>query len=74
MKTLDNIFKDDEPANPEAIVGIYLTELDFIMVKVKLSNGIYLNKSIGKLSDFTGDEYKEIPRNLQKWRFVPCCE
>jgi hypothetical protein len=73
MKTSPK-FTEFSDAKPVAIVGIYLTELDFIMVKIKLSNGVFLNRHIGNLNDLTENEYKEIPRDLQGWRFVPCCE
>lgn len=73
MKNPD-IFQEIKDAKPEAIVGIYLTELDFIMIKIKLSNGTFLNRHIGNLNDLTENKYREIPRDLHGWRFVPCCE
>lgn len=73
METTEKLTEIND-AKPEAIVGIYLTELDFIMVKIKLSNGCYLNKHIGTLNELTDNEYSDIIRDLQGWRFVPCCE
>lgn len=67
-------FTEFYDAKPMAIVGIYLTELDFIMVKIKLDNGTFLNKHIGTLDELTNNEYSEIPRDLHGWRFIPCCE
>lgn len=61
-------------ATPSKIVGIYLTELDFIMVKVKLSDGTYINHNISKLQDILPEELLGIGRDLSDWRFIPCCE
>ena len=61
-------------AKPVSIVGIYLTELDLVMVKVKLSNGSFRNESIGKLSNLLPEGFTSVPRDLDGWRFVPCCE
>jgi hypothetical protein len=36
---------------PVRIVGIYLTSLDYVMAKVKLSNGCYINYKIADLKD-----------------------
>jgi hypothetical protein len=61
-------------AKPVSIVGIYLTELDLVMAKIKLSDGAFLNKPIGKLSDLLSEEFSNVPRDLDGWRFIPCCE
>jgi hypothetical protein len=58
----------------DKIVGIYLTELDFIMVKVKLSDGTYINHNISKLQDILPAELLGIGRDISDWRFIPCCE
>ena len=59
---------------PVRIVGIYLTSLDYVMVKVKLSNGCYINYKIAELKDLLPDNISDIPRDVEDWRFVPCCE
>ena len=56
------------------IVGIYLTELDFIMVKVKLSDGTYVNHNISKLQDILPEDLSMLERDIKDWRFIPCCE
>ena len=73
MKTTDLTPKQSD-AKPVSIVGIYLTELDLIMVKVKMSNGVYLNKQVAVLGDLLSEEYSSVSRDLEGWRFVPCCE
>jgi hypothetical protein len=73
MKNTDLITKQSD-AKPVSIVGIYLTELDLIMVKVKMSNGVYINKQVATLKDLLPEEYSSVCRDLEGWRFVPCCE
>ena len=73
MKNTDLIPQKSD-AKPVSIVGIYLTELDLIMVKVKMSNGVYLNQQVAVLGDLLPEEYSSVTRDLEGWRFVPCCE
>lgn len=56
------------------IVGIYLTELDHIMVKVKLSDDTFMNFPIGNLKEILPSEIADLERDLTAWRFIPCCE
>jgi hypothetical protein len=70
--------KDISPIRSEVsfskIVGIYLTELDHIMVKVKLSDNTFMNFPIGNLGDILPSELSGIEKDLTSWRFIPCCE
>jgi len=59
---------------PQKIVGIYLTELGFVMAKVKTSNHTYMNVKIADIADLLPPELSDLPINLDDWRFVPCCE
>lgn len=59
---------------PQKIVGIYLTELGFVMAKVKMSNYTYLNVKISDIVDLLPSELSDLPIDLDDWRFVPCCE
>ena len=59
---------------PVRIVGIYLTSLDYVMAKVKLSNGCYINYKIADLKDLLPEHISDIPRDVEDWRFVPYCE
>ena len=59
---------------PVRIVGIYLTSLDYVMAKVKLSNGCCINYKIADLKDLLPEDISDVPRDVEDWRFVPCCE
>ena len=59
---------------PQKIVGIYLTELGFVMAKVKMSNYTYMNVKISDIGDLLPPDLSDLPIDLDYWRFVPCCE
>lgn len=56
-------------ASAQKIVGVYLTELDYIMVKISFSDGTHMNKSIGKLSDLLSSNLNCLERDLSEWNF-----
>jgi hypothetical protein len=56
------------------IVGIYLTELDHIMVKIRMSDGTFMNFPMYNLEKILPLELSELERDLTSWRFVPCGE
>jgi hypothetical protein len=56
-------------ASAQKIVGIYLTELDYIMVKIAFSDGTHMNKPIGKLSDLLSSDLNCLERDLSEWNF-----
>jgi hypothetical protein len=58
-------------AKPVAIVGIYLTPLDVVMVKIKFSDNTFHNEELGLLEELSGGIYSHIPRDFKKWRFAP---
>jgi len=66
----------ETPSNPQPqkIVGIYLTELGYIMAKVQLSNLAYLNIKVAGISQLLPPELSDVPIDLRDWRFIPCCE
>jgi hypothetical protein len=59
---------------PQKIVGIYLTELGYVMAKVQLSNLAHLNIKIADVSQLLPPELADVPIDLRDWRFIPCCE
>ncbi len=59
---------------PQKIVGIYLTELGFVMAKIKMSNSAHMNVKIAEINDLLSPELASLPIDLNDWRFVPCCE
>jgi hypothetical protein len=59
---------------PQKIVGIYLTELGYVMAKVQLSNLAHLNIKLADVSQLLPSELANVPIDLTDWRFVPCCE
>lgn len=59
-------------ATPSKIVGIYLTELDHVMVKVRMSDRTFMNFPIGELKSILPEGLSNLERDLSKWRFVPC--
>jgi hypothetical protein len=59
---------------PQKIVGIYLTELGFVMAKIKMSNSSHMNVKIAEINDLLSPELSNLPIDLNDWRFVPCCE
>jgi len=56
-------------ASAQKIVGVYLTELDYIMVKIAFSDGTHMNKSIGELSDLLSSNLNYLERDLSEWNF-----
>ena len=59
---------------PQKIVGIYLTELGYVMAKVQLSNLAHLNIKVADINNLLPPELSDVPVDLNYWRFVPCCE
>lgn len=59
---------------PQKIVGIYLTELGYVMAKVQLTNLSHLNIKICDINQLLPSELLDVPVDLTDWRFVPCCE
>ena len=70
---MTEIFQSTDP-QPQKIVGIYLTELGYVMAKVKLSNLTHLNIKVADISQILPAELSDVPIDLRDWRFVPCCE
>jgi len=70
---MTEIFQPTDP-QPQKIVGIYLTELGYVMAKVQLSNLAYLNIKVADISQILPPEISGVPIDLRDWRFVPCCE
>ena len=70
---MSEILKSSDP-QPQKIVGIYLTELGYVMAKIKLSNSSLLNVKLTNIEDLLPPELANIPIDLTDWRFVPCCE
>jgi hypothetical protein len=64
----------NEDATPLKIVGIYLTELGFVMAKVKMSNGHFMNYKISEIHEIIPPDLLNVQLDLSDWRFVPCCE
>jgi hypothetical protein len=67
-------FHSRPEVNFSKIVGIYLTELDHIMVKVKMSDDTFINFPVGNLESLLPSELTSLGRDLANWRFIPCCE
>ncbi len=59
---------------PQKIVGVYLTELGFVMAKIKMTNSTHMNVKIADINDLLPPEFASLPIDLDDWRFVPCCE
>ena len=59
---------------PQKIVGIYLTELGYVMAKIQLSNLAHLNIKVADINNLLPPELSDVPVDLNYWRFVPCCE
>jgi hypothetical protein len=70
---MSEIEKSSNP-QPQKIVGIYLTELGYVMAKVQLSNLAHLNIKVADISQLLPTELSGVPIDLRDWRFVPCCE
>jgi hypothetical protein len=70
---MSKIEKTSSP-QPQKIVGIYLTELGYVMAKVQLSNLAHLNIKIADVSQLLPPELADVPIDLRDWRFIPCCE
>jgi hypothetical protein len=70
---MSEIEKSSNP-QPQKIVGIYLTELGYVMAKVQLSNLAHLNIKIADVSQLLPPELADVPIDLRDWRFIPCCE
>jgi len=70
---MSEIEKSSNP-QPQKIVGIYLTELGYVMAKVQLSNLAHLNIKIADVSQLLPTELADVPIDLRDWRFIPCCE
>jgi hypothetical protein len=70
---MSEIEKSSNP-QPQKIVGIYLTELGYVMAKVQLSNLAHLNIKVADISQLLPPEIADVPIDLRDWRFVPCCE
>jgi hypothetical protein len=70
---MSEIEKSSNP-QPQKIVGIYLTELGYVMAKVQLSNLAHLNIKVADIGNLLPAELSDVPIDLRDWRFVPCCE
>jgi hypothetical protein len=70
---MSEIEKSSNP-QPQKIVGIYLTELGYVMAKVQLSNLSHLNIKVADISQLLPPELSDVPIDLRDWRFIPCCE
>jgi hypothetical protein len=70
---MSEIEKSTNP-QPRKIVGIYLTELGYVMAKIELSNSSHLNIKLTDINNLLPPELSGIPIDLNDWRFVPCCE
>lgn len=60
--------QENNTADP-VIIGIYLTELDHIMVKTKLPDGSFINHPIGVLKDILPPDLSSLERNLESTDF-----
>lgn len=66
---MESKFSTFNMGTPQKIVGLYLTELDYIMVKIELSNGTHMNVSVGNLSDLLPSDLNCLTRDISQWSF-----
>jgi hypothetical protein len=61
-------------STPLHIVGVYLTDLDLIMVRVKMSDNSFVNYRLCDLDNVLPENLKNVKRETSSWWFVPCGE